>query len=122
MLYEVITCSAAAASCQSSTVSASVRLGSRCFLRYVLMKAFVWMRYSQAFRLVPGVNRITSYNVCYTKLLRFTTGPQDSRSTRYCTDIAKGYQIPILHVNGDDPEACVRAARMAFEYREAFGP
>ena len=51
----------------------------------------------------------------------FTTGPQDSRSTRYCTDIAKGYQIPILHVNGDDPEACVRAARLAFEYREAFG-
>ena len=50
----------------------------------------------------------------------FTTGPQDSRSTRYATDIAKGYQIPILHVNGDDPEACVRAARLAFEYREAF--
>ena len=51
----------------------------------------------------------------------FTTGPQDSRSTRYCTDIAKGYQIPIFHVNGDDPEACVRAARLAFEYREQFG-
>jgi len=51
----------------------------------------------------------------------FTTGPQDSRSTRYATDIAKGYQIPILHVNGDDPEACVRAARLAFEYRETFG-
>src|SRR5660397_225376 len=51
----------------------------------------------------------------------FTTGPQDSRSTRYCTDIAKGFQIPIFHVNGDDPEACVRAARRAFEYREAFG-
>ncbi|MFW2513150.1 multifunctional oxoglutarate decarboxylase/oxoglutarate dehydrogenase thiamine pyrophosphate-binding subunit/dihydrolipoyllysine-residue succinyltransferase subunit [Demequina sp. SO4-13] len=51
----------------------------------------------------------------------FTTGPGDSRSTRYCTDLAKGYQIPIFHVNGDDPEACVRAARLAFEYREAFG-
>ena len=51
----------------------------------------------------------------------FTTGPQDSRSTRYATDIAKGFQIPIFHVNGDDPEACVRAARLAFEYREAFG-
>ncbi|MDN4471709.1 multifunctional oxoglutarate decarboxylase/oxoglutarate dehydrogenase thiamine pyrophosphate-binding subunit/dihydrolipoyllysine-residue succinyltransferase subunit [Demequina sp. SYSU T00b26] len=50
----------------------------------------------------------------------FTTGPQDSRSTRYATDMAKGYQIPIFHVNGDDPEACVRAARLAFEYREAF--
>jgi len=51
----------------------------------------------------------------------FTTGPEASRSTRYCTDIAKGFQIPILHVNGDDPEACVRAARLAFEYRQAFG-
>jgi multifunctional 2-oxoglutarate metabolism enzyme len=51
----------------------------------------------------------------------FTTGPQDSRSTRYATDVAKGYQIPVLHVNGDDPEACVRAARLAFDYREAFG-
>ncbi len=51
----------------------------------------------------------------------FTTGPRDSRSTRYSTDLAKGYQLPIFHVNGDDPEACVRAARMAFEYRERFG-
>ncbi len=50
----------------------------------------------------------------------FTTGPQDSRSTRYATDLAKGYQIPIFHVNGDDPEACVRAASLAFEYRESF--
>ena len=50
----------------------------------------------------------------------FTTGPESSRSTRYCTDVAKGYQIPVFHVNGDDPEACVRAARLAFEYREAF--
>ncbi len=51
----------------------------------------------------------------------FTTGPEASRSTRYCTDVAKGFQIPILHVNGDDPEACVRAARLAFEYRQEFG-
>ncbi|MFV0285516.1 MAG: multifunctional oxoglutarate decarboxylase/oxoglutarate dehydrogenase thiamine pyrophosphate-binding subunit/dihydrolipoyllysine-residue succinyltransferase subunit [Demequina sp.] len=51
----------------------------------------------------------------------FTTGPGDSRSTRYCTDLAKGYQVPIFHVNGDDPESVVRAAQLAFEYREAFG-
>lgn len=51
----------------------------------------------------------------------FTTGPESSRSTRYCTDIAKGFQVPIFHVNGDDPEACVRAARLAFDYRERFG-
>ncbi|GMA36562.1 hypothetical protein GCM10025876_27660 [Demequina litorisediminis] len=41
----------------------------------------------------------------------FTTGPGDSRSTRYCTDLAKGYQVPIFHVNGDDPESVVRAAQ-----------
>ncbi|WP_174447660.1 multifunctional oxoglutarate decarboxylase/oxoglutarate dehydrogenase thiamine pyrophosphate-binding subunit/dihydrolipoyllysine-residue succinyltransferase subunit [Demequina soli] len=51
----------------------------------------------------------------------FTTGPESSRSTRYATDVAKGFQVPIFHVNGDDPEACVRAARLAFEYRERFG-
>jgi 2-oxoglutarate dehydrogenase E1 component len=51
----------------------------------------------------------------------FTTGTWDSRSTRYATDIAKGYGCPIFHVNGDDPEACVAAARLAFDYRAEFG-
>ncbi|WP_245566795.1 multifunctional oxoglutarate decarboxylase/oxoglutarate dehydrogenase thiamine pyrophosphate-binding subunit/dihydrolipoyllysine-residue succinyltransferase subunit [Jonesia quinghaiensis] len=50
----------------------------------------------------------------------FTTGPSNSRSTHYATDVAKGYQVPIFHVNGDDPEAVVRVARLAFEYRERF--
>ncbi|GEN78335.1 multifunctional oxoglutarate decarboxylase/oxoglutarate dehydrogenase thiamine pyrophosphate-binding subunit/dihydrolipoyllysine-residue succinyltransferase subunit [Actinotalea fermentans] len=50
----------------------------------------------------------------------FTTGPSSSRSTYYCTDVAKGLQVPIFHVNGDDPEACVRVAEMAFEFREQF--
>ncbi|MBB2922956.1 multifunctional oxoglutarate decarboxylase/oxoglutarate dehydrogenase thiamine pyrophosphate-binding subunit/dihydrolipoyllysine-residue succinyltransferase subunit [Cellulomonas cellasea] len=50
----------------------------------------------------------------------FTTGPSSSRSSQYATDIAKGLQVPILHVNGDDPEACVRVAELAFEYREQF--
>ncbi|XBH22041.1 multifunctional oxoglutarate decarboxylase/oxoglutarate dehydrogenase thiamine pyrophosphate-binding subunit/dihydrolipoyllysine-residue succinyltransferase subunit [Jonesiaceae bacterium BS-20] len=50
----------------------------------------------------------------------FTTGPANSRSTHYATDIAKGYQIPIFHVNGDDPEAVVRVSRLAFAYREEF--
>ncbi|MCP3975265.1 MAG: multifunctional oxoglutarate decarboxylase/oxoglutarate dehydrogenase thiamine pyrophosphate-binding subunit/dihydrolipoyllysine-residue succinyltransferase subunit [bacterium] len=50
----------------------------------------------------------------------FTTASRDARSSHYATDIAKAIQAPILHVNGDDPEACVRAARIAFEYRSRF--
>jgi len=50
----------------------------------------------------------------------FTTNPRDARSTRYCTDVALGIQAPILHVNGDDPEACVAAMELAFEYRQRF--
>lgn len=50
----------------------------------------------------------------------FTTGPSSSRSTTYCTDIAKGFQVPVFHVNGDDPEAVVRVAELAFAFREQF--
>ena len=52
--------------------------------------------------------------------LGFTTSPEDSRSSLYATDVAKMIQVPILHVNGDDPEACVRVARLAYEYRRTF--
>ncbi|HEY9251896.1 MAG TPA: multifunctional oxoglutarate decarboxylase/oxoglutarate dehydrogenase thiamine pyrophosphate-binding subunit/dihydrolipoyllysine-residue succinyltransferase subunit, partial [Nocardioides sp.] len=50
----------------------------------------------------------------------FTTSPGSSRSSLYATDVARMVQAPIFHVNGDDPEACVRVARLAFEYRQAF--
>ncbi|MFM8268181.1 MAG: multifunctional oxoglutarate decarboxylase/oxoglutarate dehydrogenase thiamine pyrophosphate-binding subunit/dihydrolipoyllysine-residue succinyltransferase subunit [Ilumatobacteraceae bacterium] len=50
----------------------------------------------------------------------FTTSPQHSRSSLYCSDVAKTVQAPIFHVNGDDPEACVRVAEIAFEYRQKF--
>ena len=52
--------------------------------------------------------------------LGFTTPPESARSSEYCTDIAKMVQAPIFHVNGDDPEACVRVAQLAFEYRAKF--
>jgi len=50
----------------------------------------------------------------------FTTNPDEARSTPYSTDVARMVQAPIFHVNGDDPEACVRAAQMAYDYRQAF--
>ena len=50
----------------------------------------------------------------------FTTAPQYSRSSVYATDVARMIQAPIFHVNGDDPEAVVRIARLAFDYRQAF--
>ncbi len=50
----------------------------------------------------------------------FTTAPAASRSSVYCTDVARMIQAPIFHVNGDDPEACVRVAGLAFEFRQEF--
>jgi multifunctional 2-oxoglutarate metabolism enzyme len=50
----------------------------------------------------------------------FTTLPDESRSTPYSTDVARGVQAPIFHVNGDDPEAAVRAVEIAFEFRQRF--
>ncbi|MFZ0251954.1 MAG: multifunctional oxoglutarate decarboxylase/oxoglutarate dehydrogenase thiamine pyrophosphate-binding subunit/dihydrolipoyllysine-residue succinyltransferase subunit [Acidimicrobiales bacterium] len=52
--------------------------------------------------------------------LGFTTAPASARTSVYPTDVAKMVQAPIFHVNGDDPEACVRAARLAFTFRQTF--
>lgn len=51
----------------------------------------------------------------------FTTGPQDARSSRYCTDVAKIVEAPIFHVNGNDPLAVIAAVETAFDYRQTFG-
>jgi 2-oxoglutarate dehydrogenase E1 component len=59
-------------------------------------------------------------NIVINNQVGFTTPPSESRSMTYSTDIAKGIQAPIFHVNGDDPEAVVRVAQMAFEFREEF--
>jgi 2-oxoglutarate dehydrogenase E1 component len=51
----------------------------------------------------------------------FTTLPQDSRSTRYCTDITRMMKVPVFHVNGEDPEAVIQTTRLAIEFRQRFG-
>jgi 2-oxoglutarate dehydrogenase E1 component len=51
----------------------------------------------------------------------FTTDPMEGRSTRYSSDLAKGFDVPIVHVNADDPEAALSAVRLALAYREEFG-
>ena len=51
----------------------------------------------------------------------FTTDPSEGRSTRYSSDLAKGFDSPIIHVNADDPEASIAAARLAMAYRRRFG-
>ena len=50
----------------------------------------------------------------------FTTEPEEARSTRYASDLAKGFDIPIVHVNADDPEACIAAVRLGMAYREEW--
>ncbi|GAC1440128.1 MAG: multifunctional oxoglutarate decarboxylase/oxoglutarate dehydrogenase thiamine pyrophosphate-binding subunit/dihydrolipoyllysine-residue succinyltransferase subunit [Solirubrobacteraceae bacterium] len=51
----------------------------------------------------------------------FTTDPDDARSTRWASDLAKGYDVPIIHVNADDVAACIAAVRLAFAFRHEFG-
>ncbi len=51
----------------------------------------------------------------------FTTDPEEARSTPYAADMAKGFNVPIIHVNADDPEACTAAVRLAMAYRERWG-
>lgn len=73
-----------------------------------------------------GMSDINGYRVGGTihlivnNQIGFTTSPQFARSSLYSSDMAKMVQAPIFHVNGDDPEACVRVARLAFEYRQKF--
>jgi 2-oxoglutarate dehydrogenase, E1 component len=51
----------------------------------------------------------------------FTTDPVDARSTHYASDLAKGFEIPIMHVNADDAASCIHVARLSIEYRAKFG-
>jgi multifunctional 2-oxoglutarate metabolism enzyme len=69
---------------------------------------------------LPGYRTGGTVHIVVNNQLGFTTGPAFGRSSTYPTDVAKMVQAPILHVNGDDPEACVRVARLAFAFRQEF--
>ncbi len=70
---------------------------------------------------LPGYSVGGTIHIITNNQIGFTTLTGDSRSTLYASDLAKGFEIPVVHVNADDAEACVAAARMAFAYREKFG-
>lgn len=67
-----------------------------------------------------GYSTAGTIHIVINNQIGFTTLPKDSRSTRYCTDIAKAFGAPVLHVNAEDAEACVAAARLAAELRIKF--
>jgi 2-oxoglutarate dehydrogenase E1 component len=68
-----------------------------------------------------GYNVGGAIHIIVNNQIGYTTDWQDSRSTVYASDLAKGFEIPVVHVNADDPEACLMAARMAMAYRKEFG-
>ncbi len=70
---------------------------------------------------LPGYQVGGTIHIIANNQLGYTTLPEHSRSTLYASDLAKGFKIPIVHVNADDPAACLEAARMAIAYRSRFG-
>ena len=62
-----------------------------------------------------------SIHIIMNNQVGFTTDPDDARSTRWASDLAKGFDVPIIHVNADDVSACMSAVRLAFAFRQQFG-
>lgn len=70
---------------------------------------------------LPGYRTGGTIHIVVNNQIGFTTSPSEARSTRYCTDVAKMIEVPIFHVNGEDPEAVVYVAELATDFRQTFG-
>jgi 2-oxoglutarate dehydrogenase E1 component len=70
---------------------------------------------------LPGYTVGGTLHIIANNQVGFTTNPEQDRSTRYSSDLAKGFEVPVVHVNADDAEACINAARLAHAYRQRFG-
>jgi len=69
---------------------------------------------------LPGYWTGGTIHIIANNQIGFTTLPTDARSTLYASDLAKGFRVPVLHVNADDPAACLEVARIAFAYQDEF--
>lgn len=73
-----------------------------------------------------NLSRLTGYStggtlhIIANNMIGFTTNSRDSRSTTYASDLARGFDIPVIHVNADDPESCISAMHLAYDYRKTF--
>jgi 2-oxoglutarate dehydrogenase E1 component len=72
------------------------------------------------FSRIPGYRVSGTLHIIANNQLGFTANEVESRSSKFASDLAEGFEIPVIHVNADDPVACIEAARIAFAYRQKF--